>query len=172
MAIFKEVAEVFGCTALMAGLAGSAVVEYNAINTIGRASVWNAEMQSKLLDPVRNLAPGERFYPSVKVMAAGRTYADLLDMQAARTPVNVRNYPGTVFPNGKKTEIIGQIAQGAIIYDVILTEGSQPGSPNRGLWGAFECGRTQKIIPQDGQPSFKSGDGRVCTVYGDNLKAQ
>lgn len=113
------------------------------------------------------LAPDERLVARVKVVPAGRSLFEAAEMDRSRTPVNVRNYPGTNFSNGADTKIIGKVAIGTEISSVILTSGTQPLNPDQeSQWGAFYCDSIRNWIELAKEPK----PGEVCVISADYLQ--
>src|SRR3972149_1862814 len=61
---------------------------------------WTTSMAAKLRDPLHSLTVGEKFYPSVEVVAADRTSYERSLMVREGTRVNVRGDPGLGLPAG------------------------------------------------------------------------
>ncbi len=153
------------------GIAGMGVwgsSEYYRLSSEAAVSDWAAGARDKLQDP-NKLLSGEKFYPQVKVVAAGNTLEDLWVMQQRKISINIRNYPASSFPNGSETQVIGQIAQGSEIFNVILTPGIQPLSPVAGPWGAFDCPNAKDAVWKAGQDPKP---GSVCAIYAIYLAGQ
>lgn len=78
------------------------------------------------------LPQGERIVENVEVVAFGNTWAQLVSMKEAGTPVNVRDHPGTYYVdaqrpiyylNGEQTRILGVVNQGTKIKRVLESGG-------------------------------------------------
>lgn len=131
-------------------------------------AAWAAVVRDELRDSAKLLA-GEKYYPRVKVVAAGRSFLDLQAMQQRGIPVNIRNYPADRFTNGSETQIIGQIAQGRDILNVVLTPGVQPLSLLAGEWGVFKCSDAEEAVWGVGRSPEPDA---ICAVNGDYLLGQ
>lgn len=155
----------------VAALAILSSVACGGFSDNAQVSAWAAKIKEKLQDPT-HLSSGERFYSEVKVVAAGETLADQFEMRRMGTPVNVREIPATAAPSGNRDRIIGKIAQGSTIFNVVVTTGDIPNfrSAGSGLWGAFRCDSAQGITWESGK-SPKPGDTKICAVYIDYLAA-
>lgn len=151
-----------GCrTAALDGIAALVVLggvylgitQWQRITSEAAVSAWAAEIRAKLQDPSRNLTSG--FYPKVKVVAAGETLPELWEMQKDGTPVNVRDRP--------YGQIIGQIALGSEIHNVVLIADSSLPKP----WGAFSCSDSPVKLTNRGKPALDA----TCFVDADYLAA-
>lgn len=126
------------------------------ISTDQQERDWNKQIAAKL-DGKAPLSEGEAWTGLIKVVPAGETYRELLDMKTKGTPVNVRDFPGTYAPDGRLTEVIGRISQGAIITKAIIVKGTKPDSTEKGQWVAFRLGDVDKGLvfdPEGNQPNF------------------
>lgn len=100
------------------------------------------------------------------MVAAGRSLFEAAEMDWSRIPVNVRNYPGTNFSNGADTKIIGKVAIGTEIPNVILTQGTLPLNPDQeGRWGAFYCKNIRYWMELIRKPE----PGEICAINSDYL---
>ncbi|MCL6096153.1 MAG: hypothetical protein M1444_00505 [Patescibacteria group bacterium] len=106
---------------------------------------WNRQITAKL-DEKAPLSEGEEWTGEFEIVPAGETYAELLDMEANRTLVNVRDFPGIYTPDSGSTKVIGQLAQGTRIRRALIVNGPKPYSRAKGKWVAFRLEDVDKGI--------------------------
>lgn len=112
---------------------------------------WSSKVEGRLASGV--LADDEKFYPRVKVVGAGVTLKEALDMEERKTPVEVWNLPNRFLPEvplgSLGSKVIGQVAVGNRIHDVILNDG----------WGMTNCPNIEGFSSKN--PADKP---RVCVI--------
>ncbi|MCL5113653.1 MAG: hypothetical protein M1372_00585 [Patescibacteria group bacterium] len=106
---------------------------------------WNRQITAKL-DGETPLSEDEEWTGEFEVVPAGETYAELLDMRANGTFVNVRDFPGIYTPDSGSTNVIGQLAQGTRIRRALVVNGPKPYSRAKGKWVAFRLEDVDKGI--------------------------
>ncbi|GEM_PF-5403508 len=127
---------------------------------------WSEQIAAKL-DRKALLSEGETWIKMVKVVPAGETYGELLDMKADGTPVNVRKFPGTYTPDGKLTYVIARISQGAVITDVIIVKGPKPDSAENGQWAAFRLGSVEGLMFDSKGNQIYPDEKMIGAIYTD-----
>lgn len=148
------------------GAAALAVGLNFGINSLQRlmidsaAAAWAEAMKARLEHP-----ENEKHFTSLKVVGAGRTLAEKLDMERKGGPVNVRNMAGFSFEAlpglALEVPVIGQISTGSDVYNVILVNG----------WGVAKCDNIKGLILKAEQK--KAGQKHeICAINTDYLLNQ
>lgn len=112
--------------------------------------IWSKVVADKLggkvpLRPKRNYRfgngyeyhdPGERIVPTALVVVSGDTLEEKMEMERLKTPVNVRNYSAKLYYNDEPVEIVGVVAQGTEIRNLLVG----------GNWGWWAACRRRDIL--------------------------
>lgn len=157
---------------IAAGIFGSVIslggLEWQRRTNEAAISNFATSMAVKLRDPLHNLAAGEKFYPSVTVFLAGIDSNDQLAVQQSGIPLKIRNYPQIGSPGDFKGKVIGEIAQGKEIFNVVVMEGFPSLAYNPDPWAVYECNNAQGAIWEAGK---KPEPGSFCASNALNLIA-
>lgn len=142
--------------------------EYRRRTNEGATSDWATSMAAKLRDPIHSLTFGEKFYPEVTVVAAGRTWYERLRMEQERPPVNIRRYPALGLPAGGESPVAGTTRLDNVIKNVIVRD-DNPQDPSEvgDGWGSFFC-RDAQGATWLGEPP---GQDAVCAADSNYLLA-
>ncbi|MDP3988121.1 MAG: hypothetical protein Q8P80_03175 [Candidatus Levybacteria bacterium] len=126
-----------------------------------KISAWQQNITDKL-DGRTKLGPDERIIEKMVTSPSGINFEQRSAMQTKKTPIIIRAYP-------TDEKIIGRIAQGIIVYKVILTNDT-PFLGLRGGSASFKCGSVNgPILNEQGQP-VKVDPKKICTASGDFLE--
>lgn len=112
------------------GLTGGITWFFGALQDTRDSAViasWADYMRGEL--DSGSFSKGEQYYERVRIT----------DGYQGVSEVNIRPFPGTILPTGKKVEVLGTIRIGEEILHAVLVDGKQPGSPLFGRWVAFRC---------------------------------
>ena len=106
------------------------------------------------------IEPGEKILEEVTIGISQINEAQRKELERDSTPINVRNYPDIEYYNGEPVELVGKIAVGTKINNVLL------GMSDGGGYAAFRLRDIQGDLVEMNQNSLQSIDpDTICAVH-------